>query len=62
MPRNSLLKIDTISKTIDMKKVYNLCVLSNPKQNDIDILISKMKAIKTRRDRNKAQVFLRKTH
>ena len=52
MPRNSLLKTDTISKTIDMKEVYNLCVLSNPKHNDIDILISKMKAIKTRRDRN----------
>ena len=47
--------------TIEIKEVYNLCVLSNTKQNDIDIdsfiLVSKIKGIRTKRDRNKKYKF-----
>ena len=49
------------TETIDIKEVYNLCVLSNPKQNDIDIgsfiSISEIIGIKTSRDRNKKHKF-----
>ena len=53
-------------ETTDIKELYNLFVLSNPKQNDIDIgtfiSVSKIRGVKTRRDKRKAQAFLRKTH
>ena len=49
------------TETIDMKEGYNICILTNPKQNDIDIdsfiSIVKFKRIKTRRDRNKEHKF-----
>ena len=45
-----------IKQTIDVKEVYNLCVLSSLKQNDIDssISVSKIKGIKTTIDKQKA--------
>ena len=39
------------TETIDIKEVYNQCALSNPKENDIDIIpISKIRDTKTRKD------------
>ena len=49
------------TETIDVKEVYNLFVLSNPKQNDIDIgsfiSISKIKGIKAKRHKTKSTSF-----
>ena len=43
-------KTNNQTQTIDIKEVYNLCALSNPKQNHINCIpLSKIKGIKTRR-------------
>ena len=55
------LQYNNQTETIDIKEVYNIFVLSNPRQNDIDmvsfILISKIKGIKTKRHKTKSTSF-----
>lgn len=34
------------TETIDVREVYNICALTNPKQNDRDIPMSEIKSIK----------------
>ena len=55
------LQYNNQTETIDIKEVYNIFVLSNPRQNDIDmvsfILISKIKGIKTKRHKTKSASF-----
>ena len=53
-------------ETIYINWVWNICVLNNPKQNDVDkgsfISIWKIKGIKTRRDRNNDPKFFFAKH
>ena len=50
------------TQTKDIKEVYNLCALSNPKQNDINCIpLSKIKGIKTRRGTKSTSFFSQKT-
>ena len=50
------------TQTIDIKEVYNLCAVSHPKQNDIDVIpLSKIKGIQTRRGTKSTSFSSQKT-